>query len=43
MANDKEKTFEKRKDLDRFAERFFPYLSSPELVRAAIEFERTLK
>ena len=43
MTNDKEKTDEKRKELDRFAERLFPNLSSPELVGAAIELERTLK
>ena len=43
MTNDKEKTDEKRKELDRFAERLFPHLSSKELVNAAIAFERTLK
>ena len=43
MTNEKEKTDEMRKELDRFAERFFPNLSSPELVRYATAFERTLK
>lgn len=43
MTNDKEKTDEMRKELDKLAERLFPNLSSPELVGAAITFERTLK
>jgi len=43
MTNEKEKTDEKRKELDRFAERLFPNLSSPELVSCATAFERTLK
>jgi hypothetical protein len=43
MTNEKEKTDQMRKELDRFAERLFPNLSSPELVNSAIEFERTLK
>lgn len=43
MTNSKEKTDEKRRELDKFAERLFPHLSSQELVNAAIAFELTLK
>ena len=43
MTNNKEKTDEKRKELDRFAERLFPDLSAPELVNAALTFELLLK
>lgn len=43
MTNIKEKTDEKRKELNRLAERLFPALSSPELVREALEFEQSLK
>ena len=42
MTNVKEKTDEKRKQLDELANRFFPYLSAPELVRAAKAFEQSL-
>lgn len=43
MTNDTEKTAQMRKELDRFAERLFPHLSSQELVNAAIALERKLK
>lgn len=43
MANVKEKTDEKRKQLDELADSFFPHLSSPELVSAAKEFEQSLE
>lgn len=43
MTNSKEKTDELRKKLDEFAERVFPLLFSPELVKEAREFEQSLK
>ena len=43
MTNMKEKTDEMRKKLDELAEKSFPTLSSPELVKAALEFEQNSK
>ena len=43
MTNAYEKTDELRKSFDRLAEKFFPNLSSPELVRAGRELEQRLK
>lgn len=43
MANVKEKTDELRKKLDELAEQVFPLLFSPELVKAAREFEQGLE
>lgn len=43
MTNIKEKTEQKRKELSKFADKLFPVLSSPELVRVALEFEHNLK
>ena len=43
MTKEKEKTEEMRKELDKLADSLFPDLSAPQLVKAALDFERTLK
>ena len=42
MTNEIKKTDVRRKELDRLAELFFPNLSSAELVRIALAYERKL-
>ena len=42
MTKEKEKAEEMRKELDKLADSFFPDLSAPQLVSAALEFEHTL-
>ena len=42
MTKETEKTEEMRKELDKLADSLFPDLSAPQLVDAALAFERAL-
>ena len=43
MTKETEKKEDMRKELDKLADNLFPDLSSPQLVKAALDLERTLK